>query len=373
MQERKVWKAVVCGTGFGMFYIEAIKHLPEEFELVGIVAKGSERSRKCAESYGVKIYNTVAEVPEDVDLACVAIRSSSLGGSGTDMTVEFLNRGINVILEQPVHHDDLKLCFKTAQKNKCCFMTGDLYMNMPEIRRFLQICHFMKTKGEKIEYIKAGSCVQAFYPFVEIFNQLVSGSEITINDVGEQMGGFKQITGMAGDIPFSFQFNNSMNPQDPDNHMQILHNFCCYYQSGRLELVDSRGPLIWYQRMNMPWSILKDGVFPETYPEHMLAPNMEILTPDLSRITKPYYQIALESWTNCISMDLQKIRKMSGDRKKFIIKAQQEQKASRLWNDLTQKFGYASLNSSLDPKTISLEELKSAGVLPEERKNIESE
>ena len=40
MQERKIWKAVVCGTGFGMFYIEAIKHLPEEFELVGIVATG---------------------------------------------------------------------------------------------------------------------------------------------------------------------------------------------------------------------------------------------------------------------------------------------------------------------------------------------
>ena len=77
-------------------------------------------------------------------------------GDIDDILSEVADRGINVILEQPVHHDDLKLCFKTAQKNKCCFMTGDLYMNMPEIRRFLQICHFMKTNGEKIEIVQGG-------------------------------------------------------------------------------------------------------------------------------------------------------------------------------------------------------------------------
>lgn len=373
MSETKIWKTVVCGTGFGMFYIESIKRAFPEFELVGIVARGSERSKKCADKYGVKLFNSIDDVPDNIDLACVAVRSSSLGGCGTDMSLEFLRRGINVILEQPVHHDDLKKCFITAQKNKCCFMTGDLYLNMPEIRRFLQVCHFFRSGGEKIEFIKAGSCVQAFYPFVEILIQLVPGGDIEIDYVSDQLGDFKQIVGKIGGIPFSFQFNNSMNPKDPDNHMQILHSFSCYYQSGRLELVDTRGPLIWYPRMNMPWSVLDGGGFPEKYPEHMCVSGMDILTVNLNQLTKPYYQMAEESWVNCISMDLHKIKEMSNDRNQFIIKAQQEQKASRLWNELTQKFGYASLNNSLEPKPILSKDLKSEGILPEERTDNKSE
>lgn len=373
MSETKKWKTVVCGTGFGMFYIESIKRAFSEFDLTGIVARGSERSKKCAAKYGVQLFKSIDDVPYDVDLACVAVRSSSLGGYGTDMSLEFLKRGINVILEQPVHHDDLKKCFIIAQKNKCHFMTGDLYLNMPEIRRFLQVCRFFRSNGEKIEFIKAGSCVQALYPFVEILIQLVPGGEIKVDYVSDQLGDFKQIIGKIGDIPFSFQFNNSMNPKDPDNHMQILHSFSCYYQSGRLELVDTRGPLIWYPRMNMPWSVLDGGGFPEKYPEHMQVAGMDILTENLSQLTKPYYQMAEESWVNCISMDLHKIKEMSNDKKQFIIKAHQEQKASRLWNELTQKFGYASLNNSLDPKPVLSKNLKSEGILPEERKAKKSE
>lgn len=367
MEREKTWKTVVCGTGFGMFYIEAIKRAFPKFELAGIVARGSERSKKCAEHYGVKIFNSVKDVPNDIDLACVAVRSSSLGGNGTDMSLEFLKKGINVILEQPVHHDDLKQCFIAAQKNKCCFMTGDLYLNMPEIRRFLQICNFLKSNGEKIEFIKAGSCVQAFYPFVEILLQLIPSSDIEIDYVGEQLGDFKQIIGKIGNVPFSFEFNNSMNPKDPDNHMQILHSFCCYYQSGRLELIDTRGPLVWYPRMNMPWSLLDGGGFPEKYPDYMQVSGLEILTPDVKELIKPYYQFAEDSWINCISMDLEKIKEMSGNKSKFLVKAQQEQKASRLWNKLTHKFGYAFLNSELIPKPMTSVNLTSANILPEER------
>ncbi len=373
MQDNKIYKVVVCGTGFGMFYIEALRCLKKDFEIVGIVAKGSVRSQKCASFYNVNLYHSPEEVPDDVDIACVAVRSGSLGGAGTEMSLKFLERGIHVILEQPVHHEELKQCFQTAQKNKCCFMTGDLYMNMPEIRRFFQVCRFLDSRGEKIEYLRAGSCVQAFYPFAELLLHLVPNGKVEISYVGEQQADFKQIIGTIGNIPFTFQFNNTINPKDPDNHMQILHNFCCYYPSGRLELVDTRGLLLWYSRMNMPWSIFDGGGFPEHYPENMLAPNMKILTPDLRKLTKPYHEYAQESWVNCISLDLLKLKQMINERKQFLIKAQQEQKASRLWNELTQKFGFASLTVSLSSKSSAIKELDDASVLPEEKGKLESE
>lgn len=268
-------KVAVCGTGFGIFYAEAAKR-SVELELSAIVARGSVRSVKCAEKYGVPLYTGVDELPDDIDMVCVVIRSSMLGGRGTDMALQCLQRGMSVILEQPVHHEDLKKLFKEALKNRCAYMTGNLYANLKEVRRFLQVSEKLVAAGSKLLYIRCGSSVQAFYPFVEILGRLTDGGRPEILLADQQRGCFKQVMGEIGGIPFSFQFNNDMNPRDPDNHMQILHTFSCCYDSGRLELVDSRGPLIWYPRLNIPWHVFDNGGFPGTpegYPEHVRKSN----------------------------------------------------------------------------------------------------
>lgn len=38
-------KTVICGTGFGTFYAEAVFRDKKNFKLAGIVARGSERSK----------------------------------------------------------------------------------------------------------------------------------------------------------------------------------------------------------------------------------------------------------------------------------------------------------------------------------------
>lgn len=359
-------KTVVCGTGFGSFYAEAVVRKSSTFELVGIVANGSDRSRRCAAHYGVPLYFSVSELDQDVDLACVAIRTGALGGQGTEMSLQLLQRGVSVILEQPVHHEEVADCFRKARENNCCFMTGDLYMNMPEVRRMLQVTDYLRKEGVKLEYIKAGSSVQAFYPFIDILGRLVPGGVPSFSYVSEQQGSFKEAVGAIKDIPFSLQFNNDMNPHDPDNHMHILHSFSLYYESGRLELVDSRGPLIWYPRLNMPWSILSGGGLPDEYPEHMRTRFIGLLTPP-SEMEKPYSAFAGDIAIDSIGRDLMQIREMMGDQKKFLVKAQQEQTRSRLWNEMMTKLGYAVMNESLVPPTLKAEGLYQAGILPEER------
>lgn len=361
------YKVVVCGTGFGTFYAEAVVRAAEKFELAGIVASGSQRSKKCAEHYQVPLYHYVEEVPEDIQVACIAIRTNSLGGAGTDMALAFLKRGIHVILEQPVHHKDLQQCFKQALQSKCCFMTGDLYINMSEMRRFLQTCKHMQSKGEELTYIRAGFSVQAFYPFVEVLGQLIPGGKPSDIVMGEQMGDFKIISGKLGNVPFSFQFNNVMNPENPDNYMQLLHSFTCFYPSGRLELVDTRGPLVWYPRMNMPWSVLDEGGLPEKYPEHMYASSVQVLTPAEVNIDRPYYRFVEENWVQGIQMDLEKLYVMIAEPMKQRIKAQQEQRSSKLWHELTELFGYAQLDGALNPKMDGHAELREVAVLAEER------
>lgn len=73
-------KIVVCGTLFGQVYLSAFKTAFEGGELAGILAQGSERSRQLAHAYGVPLYHHVDELPDDINMACVVIRSTIVGG-----------------------------------------------------------------------------------------------------------------------------------------------------------------------------------------------------------------------------------------------------------------------------------------------------
>ena len=83
---KKRLRVLVCGSRFGQFYLEALKLLPEsEYEIVGLFAQGSDRSQIGANHYQIPLYTDINQLPADIDLACVVIRSSVMGGVGTDL------------------------------------------------------------------------------------------------------------------------------------------------------------------------------------------------------------------------------------------------------------------------------------------------
>ena len=87
----KKLRVIVCGSTFGQYYIRALQTVPDEFEVVGLLANGSNRSKLCADFYHVPLYTQIEDIPE-VDIACVVIRSRAVGGSGTDIAEYFLNK-----------------------------------------------------------------------------------------------------------------------------------------------------------------------------------------------------------------------------------------------------------------------------------------
>lgn len=107
-------KAIVYGSRFGQFYIEAIKKM-KEIEVVGILARGSDRSVKCAEYYNLNLYEYLREIPENIDFACVTIGSSVFGKDGIKVAKDCLDKGINVIFEQPIHTKEISDLYKSAQ------------------------------------------------------------------------------------------------------------------------------------------------------------------------------------------------------------------------------------------------------------------
>lgn len=71
-------KVIVCGVRFGQFYIEAIRRC-KGLELAGILSAGSKASQACAARYGVELYTDVKELPEDIEIACVVVRTETQG------------------------------------------------------------------------------------------------------------------------------------------------------------------------------------------------------------------------------------------------------------------------------------------------------
>ena len=45
------YRVLVCGVGFGQFYIKAIENMNEKFQIVGILSKGSELSQSIKYQY----------------------------------------------------------------------------------------------------------------------------------------------------------------------------------------------------------------------------------------------------------------------------------------------------------------------------------
>ena len=95
-KDKKYYRIVVCGTNFGRMYIKGIK-INENCKLVGILSKGSLQSKKCAGENNIPLYTDISQLnSKDVDIVCVAVKSSITGGDGAEIALECLKRGINI-------------------------------------------------------------------------------------------------------------------------------------------------------------------------------------------------------------------------------------------------------------------------------------
>ena len=106
---------IICGSRFGQFYIEAIrKH--DDINICGLLANGSQRSVDCAEFYQLNLYTHIDEIPSHIDFACVAIKSEVQGGQGNIIAKKLLQKGIDVIFEQPISEREYAELYGVARK-----------------------------------------------------------------------------------------------------------------------------------------------------------------------------------------------------------------------------------------------------------------
>ena len=136
---------LVCGTGYGRAYLRAIRALPHACGPVGILARGSERSRAVAAKEGLPLFRALDEVPPEVDLACVAIPSTA-----HDLIPSLLARGIDVLSDHPVSSAMLSRCLDEAEGHGRVFHVNGHFCRLDGPLAFVEACRTMARDAEAV-------------------------------------------------------------------------------------------------------------------------------------------------------------------------------------------------------------------------------
>jgi thiazolinyl imide reductase len=260
--QRPPRSAIVCGTTFGQVYLEGLKSDPA-VRLAGILARDSERSRSCSQYYGVPLFTRVDDLP-DVELACVVVRSALLGGEGSELAQRLMTRGIHVLQEHPVHHDELADSLRHARRCGVQYHLNTFYPHLPEVRRFVRTAGALVAVRPAL-YLDAACSFQVAYALLDILRTAVGKigpwrfEAVPRTSVGAQRPTaepLRSLDGALGGVPLSLRIQHQLHPVSPDDFSYLLHRITLGTEAGELTLVTTHGPLLWCGRPAVPREVL---------------------------------------------------------------------------------------------------------------------
>ncbi|MBD0842844.1 MULTISPECIES: Gfo/Idh/MocA family oxidoreductase [unclassified Streptomyces] len=274
-------RVLVAGTGFGRAYLAAFERADLGFELAGILASGSARSRACAAHYGVPLWSSVAEVPGDVDLACVVVGGVMNGGPGPELSRALMRRGVHVLQEHPLHPDELVACLRAATESGVVFRLNTHYPHVEPVRRFIAAARRLVARQRPL-FLDVTCAFQVLYTVFDILGQALGtirphGVDGALAETPEAP--YRSLTGRFAGVPMSFRLQNELVPSDPDNYSHLFHRITLGTDGGHLTLVNTHGPVQWSMRPHMPGD-MKDLVrFGDSAAPHLKVPSVEHLGP----------------------------------------------------------------------------------------------
>jgi pyochelin biosynthesis protein PchG len=244
-------RTVVCGTGFGRVYLRAVER-SSAHELVGIVARGSERSRRCAQRYGVPLFSALDEVPDDIDVACVVIGTAINGGPGAEVALGLLDRGIHVLQEHPIHSRELAECLRTAHRRSVSYLLNTHYLYVDPVRRFIGAARWLREHTTPV-FLEMASGVQFGFSLLDVVAE--TGLPLRPWEVEPETadgagapGSMRRLSGVVGGVPFGLTLHYELDGENPDYGGPVGHRITLVTDVGSLTLHDSHGPVLWVPR-----------------------------------------------------------------------------------------------------------------------------
>jgi pyochelin biosynthesis protein PchG len=352
-------RVIVCGTTFGQVYLEALRIPGLPFEPVGILARGSERSRACARHYGLPLFTEVAQVPADTDAACVVVRSGLLGGRGTELAMELMARGIHVLQEHPLHHDELAGCLREARRAGVVYQLNSFYVHLAPVRRFTAAAREL-LRLRPAAYVDAACGFQVAYALLDIVGDVFAKVRPWRFETPTSFTTptpFRSLDGMIAGVPATLRIQNQLNADDPDDNAHLLHRITIGTGSGSLTLHTTHGPLIWDARPRIPREVRSsaaDALYANGSGTRSEDPSATILGP----ADAPGHRAIFGSiWPAGAATALLAFRAAIIEGEDPMRRGQYHLSLCRLWQDIAARLGPPDLVGDEAPPPLSADEL----------------
>lgn len=326
-------RVVVCGTRFGQVYLSALTRRPEDFRLVGIVARGSARSVALAEQYGVPLYETVEQVPDDVDAACVVVSTAVGGGQGAELARAFLERGVHVLQEHPVHPAELADCLRTARAVGAQYMLNTFYPHVEPVRRFITAARRLVELRRPV-FVDAMCAVQVSFDLLDILGEIFGGIRPWSLSCSEAVDGrpLTAVDATVAGVPLTLRVDNRMQPGD-DSTSLFLHRVTVGTDAGNLTLVNTHGPVVWSPVLRTS----QDAAGRFGTRDEGAVTSAELLGPGQA----PSWKEVLEDvWPDGVVTALAQLRSRIDEGAAPLLGGQQHLTVARAWQELTEAIGY---------------------------------
>ncbi|MBP2472792.1 thiazolinyl imide reductase [Crossiella equi] len=352
-------KAVVAGAGFGRFYARGLRQRPE-FELVGILGRGGPRSAALAGELGVPCYSSVGELPPDVRVACVVVRAGVVGGRGSELAAELLARGVHVLQEQPVHHDEAARCLRLAREHGVQYQVNAFYPHLEPVARFLAAAARLRTAGAPL-FLDAACAVQVAYPMADLLARTLGGLRPwalealpapgpALRALADGPAPFRTVQGVVAGVPVTLRVQNEINPDDPDNHGHFLHRLTLGLPGGTLALADTHGPVVWTPRLHL-------GPGGEPSGPQLDLPTSELLGPPG---LGSYTDVFTRAWPAAAAAALGGLHRAITRGADPLREGQLLLATCRFWQELTARLGQPDLVRGADPDPVAAHRLLEA-------------
>ncbi|MDI3419575.1 Gfo/Idh/MocA family oxidoreductase [Streptomyces luteolus] len=342
-------RTVVCGAVFGGFYLQAVRAAAPRFELAGVLANGSARSRARAAEFGVPYYTAVDQLPDDIDVSCVVVRSAVAGGPGADLAGALLARRIHVLQEQPAHPGEVAECLRLARRHGVRYQLNSFYSYVEPVRRFLACARELRAR-RSCRYLDAACSSQVLFPLLDIIGRTLGGfgpwvfaDPPPVAEVYAATGApvpFRLLHGMVAGVPVTLSVQNQLDSVDPDNHAHLLHRVTLGTDAGTLTLADTHGPVLWTPRLHVNRD--RGGALALEGPgtERLDQPTTSVIGAEPPRSFRHTFT---ETWPAGVDRALTELREAVLDGRHQSPYGQRALTVSQMWLDLTTRLGRPEL------------------------------
>ncbi|CAM3652833.1 Gfo/Idh/MocA family oxidoreductase [Paracidovorax anthurii] len=251
-------RVLIAGAKFGEMYLNAFLQAQPGLELAGLLATGSPRAQQLAHAFGIPLYTHVDQVPDDIDIACVVVRSTVVGGSGTALAEAFLRRGMHVIQEHPLHPDDAERLQGLADERGCAYWINSYYAHAPAGQCWIERARRARQLlgGEAAHFAHLTTSRQLLYSSLDLLLQACgtdgTGHEVAVEATADEDGAFRLLRLDLGGCRAALRLQTYLDPGDPDLHSLAMHQLTLGWPSGYLSLEASHGPVLWTSALYDP-------------------------------------------------------------------------------------------------------------------------